>query len=146
MTQMPDQWTSRDLPVLVEIARNRKMDGRLLQPHIETTVGIHEDDVVDAIDALEDGGYLEATWFHSLGGSTLSGVKLRERGRRAVGIWPSGEGVEALVDALRQAEETTTDPEEKSILRRAGGAVAMVSRDVMVDVMGAVVARQSGVG
>lgn len=143
---VPDEWTSRDQPVLIEIARNHKMDGRQLQPHIEKTLGLDEDDVVDAIEALEDGDYLEATWINTMGGSILSGVKLRERGRRAVGIWPSGEGVDALVDALRQAEDSVTDPEEKSILRRAGGAVAMVSRDVMVDVMGAVVARQSGVG
>ncbi|MEP7738301.1 hypothetical protein ABKW28_11660 [Nocardioides sp. 31GB23] len=143
---LPEQWTTRDLPALIEIARNRKMDGRQLQPHIETTLGIDEDDVVDAIEALEDGDYLEATWINTMGGSILSAVKLRERGRRAVGIWPGGEGVDALVDALRQAEETTTDPEERTLIRRAAGALTSVSRDVMVDVMGAVIARQAGVG
>lgn len=53
----------------------------------------------------------------------LSGVRLRERGRRAVGIWPNGESVDALVDALRQAGEATTDPEEKTLIRRPAGAL-----------------------
>jgi len=38
------------------------------------------------------------------------------------------------------------DPEEKTLLRRAAGAVGSVSRDIMVDVVAAVVARQSGLG
>ncbi|MEP6650890.1 MAG: hypothetical protein ABJA74_13425 [Lapillicoccus sp.] len=67
---------------------------------------------------------------------------LTERGRRAIGLWPSGETVDALVDALRQAEEATEDPEEKSLIRRAVGAVTSVSRDVMVDVVAAVINRQ----
>jgi hypothetical protein len=83
----------------------------------------------------------------SLGGRTdflVNGIT--ERGRRAVGLWPSGEGVDALVDALRKAENTTDDPEEKTVLRRAAGAVGSVSRDIMVDVVAAVVSRQSGLG
>lgn len=71
---------------------------------------------------------------------------LPERGRRAVGLWSSGESVEALVDALCQAEETTDDEEEKSLLRRTAGAIGSASRDIMVDVVAAVVARQSGIG
>ena len=38
----------------------------------------------------------------------------------------------------------TTDPEEKSAIRRAAGAVLTVGRDVMTDVMAAVIARQIG--
>lgn len=47
---------------------------------------------------------------------------LTERGRRAVGLWPSEESVDALVDDLRKSEEATDDPEEKSLIRRAAGA------------------------
>ncbi|WP_116951622.1 hypothetical protein [Jiangella endophytica] len=66
---------------------------------------------------------------------------LTERGRRAVGVWPSGENVDALVEALQQAAEATSDPEEKSALRRAAGAVLGVSKNVMTEVVAAVIAR-----
>jgi hypothetical protein len=72
--------------------------------------------------------------------------ELTERGRRAVGLWPSGESADALVEALRQAEELTDDPEERTLIRRAAGAIGSVSREIMVDVVAAVVARQSGLG
>lgn len=145
-TPLSDQWSTRDLPVLIEIARAHNIDGRKLAPQIQETLGITEDDVHDAVEALHEASYLEAHWANSMGGRFLLGVKLRERGRRAVGLWPSGESVDALVDALRQAEETTDDPEEKTIIRRAAGAVGSVSREVMVEVMAAVIARQSGIG
>ena len=92
-------------------------------------------------------GYLRGDAFDSLAGRmgvVFDGIT--ERGRRTVGLWPSTESVDALVDALRQAEETTNDPEEKTLLRRAGGAIGSVSRDIMVDVIAAVVSRQSGLG
>lgn len=66
---------------------------------------------------------------------------LTERGRRTVGLWPSGEDVDALVDALKQAEQSTSDPAEKSLIRRAIGAVTAVSRDIMVDVTAAVISK-----
>jgi hypothetical protein len=78
--------------------------------------------------------------------STFMVGGLTERGRRASGLWPGGESVEALIDALRQAEEAADDPEEMRIIRRAAGAIGMVSRDIMVDVVAAVVTKQSGIG
>ena len=43
--------------------------------------------------------------------------------------------------ALQQAAESTDDPEERSALRRAAAAVLAIGRDVMTDVMGAVLAK-----
>jgi hypothetical protein len=91
-------------------------------------------------------GYLDGKPMDSWGGRLDWFVnEITERGRRAVGLWPTGESVDALVDALRQAEDATDDPEEKSALRRAAGAVLGVGRDVMTDVMAAVIAKQMGV-
>lgn len=147
MDPLADQWSTRDLPVLLKLAEYRNLDGRQILPRIhEALGGLAEDEMIESIDALEDGGYLEAHWQRMMSGRVLMGVKLRERGRRALGIWPSAEGVDALVDALRQAEDVVDDPEEKTLIRRAAGAVGSVSRDVMVDVMAAVIARQSGIG
>lgn len=149
---LPDRWSSRDLPVLLETARYIDAGhGPVQTLQIAEVMGIPDADVATAWRALTGGHdpYLLAA---SLGASMADVhpqqlvIDLTERGRRAVGLWPSGESVDAFVEALNQAAEATEDPEEKTLLRRAAGAVTSVSRDIMVDVVAAVVSRQSGLG
>ena len=146
---LPDRWSTRDLPVLIATAR--RLDAG--EHHVEAgqiaqDLDMEAVDVETAYDGLVD---VYATASRTPGkmsdpeGSWVV-TGLTERGRRMVGLWPLGEGVEALIDALRRAEETTDDPDERSALRRAWSAIGGVSREVMVDVFGAVVARQSGLG
>lgn len=154
-TGLSDRWSTRDFPVLLEVAR--VLDGRHRPPDERETFEIvsealdfEQEDVETSCRALVEATYLRrevptmdskpVTWWQ------WGWFVLTERGRRAVGLWPSGEGVDALVDALRQAEAETTDPEEKGRIRQAAASVMGVSRDVMVDVLGAVIARQSGMG
>lgn len=93
-----------------------------------------------------DGVYLDGRRIDTLQGLvSYTVVGLNERGRRAVGIWPAGDGPDALVAALQQAAEATEDPDEKSLLRRASGAVGSISRDVMSDVLAAVIRSQTGI-
>jgi hypothetical protein len=47
--------------------------------------------------------------------------------------------VEQLLRALRQAEDLTDDPDDKSALRKAGGRLATVSRRVIAEAIAAVV-------
>ena len=147
---MADRWTTRDLPVLLQLAKPLDDGEPPTMSAVGDALGLDEATVRRSVNALVDAGYLreeEATISgRSLSWGGLKWLALTERGRRGAGLWPSGEGVDALVDALRQAEETTTDPEEKTLIRKAASAVLSVSRDVMVDVTAAVVARQSGIG
>lgn len=145
--RLHDRWNTRDFPVVVAVARELDEGTRVVSAtDVATSLEMDFLDVVTAMRALVP-GYLVGRPVDSLAGTSEFFInQLTERGRRAVGIWPSGEGVDALVDALRQAEEATDDPEEKGILRRASGAVGMVSRDIMVDVVAAVVTKQSGIG
>lgn len=149
MTQnrLPDRWSTRDFPVLLETAR--QLDEGAMPAQVATiaeALQMDEHDVISALKALAS-SYVVGRSIDTLGGTVDFFVTdLTERGRRAVGLWPSGESADALVDALRQAEDLVEDPEEKNLLRRAAGAVGSVSRDVMVDVVAAVVARQSGIG
>jgi hypothetical protein len=141
---LSDRWSSRDLPFLIEAAR--KIDaGQQYFPvtTMDTPTGMTPDDRLAATRGLVP-SYLtaEPVTAAEVGTFDFFITGLTERGRRAVGLWPSGESVDALVDALRKAEEATDDPEEKSLIRRAAGAVTSVSRDIMVDVMGAVISRQ----
>lgn len=110
------------------------------------TTELEDDEVIAALKGLLH-GYIVGKPMETMGGTIDFFVTdLTERGRRSVGLWPSGESADALVDALRQAEELTEDPDEKTMIRRAAGAIGSVSRDIMVDVVAAVVSRQSGLG
>ena len=147
---LPDRWTERDRPVLMALARQIDNDGpdNVHMGDVADQTGLPGEDAERSLRLLEQSGYLEVLRGPMMmsGDQSVHAVDLTERGRRTVGLWPSGEGIDALVDALHQAEEATDDPEEKTLLRRAAGAVGSVSRDIMVDVMGAVIARQSGIG
>jgi len=144
---LPDRWTTRDLPVLREASR--LLDGArrsIGAQDVALGTDLESDEVKVALATLVKAGYLEGKELRSFGGTIDVMVSdVTERGMRTVGIWPSGEGVDALVDALRQAEEATDDPEEKTLIRRATGAVGSVSRGVMTDVLAAVVRQQMGV-
>jgi hypothetical protein len=146
---LPDRWSTRELPVLIAAAKRLDADPRtqIRSSVLAQDTGLDDADVIVAIHALTP-SYLDSTQVMSGGAiPTRADVRaLTERGRRAVGLWPSGENVDALVDALHQAEQIVEDPDEKSRLRQAAGAVGRVSRDVMVEVVAAVVAKQSGVG
>jgi hypothetical protein len=145
--QLDDVWANRDFPVLLAAARlinqgQRNIMARELVQHVE----FERDQVLLALDGLVP-AYLNGKALNSMAGRIDFHVSgLTERGRRAVGLWPSGESVDALIDALRKAEDATDDTEEKTLLRRAAGAVGSVSREIMVDVVAAVVSRQSGLG
>ena len=144
-TPLNDRWHSRDFPVLVEAARLIDQADELHIATIAHTLGIDADEVKRALSALKQAGYLQDGRITlapsrlagpSLAAPTPTSIELTERGRRAVGIWPSGQAADSLVDALRQAEDLVTDPEEKTLLRRAAGAMGSVSREVLTDVDG----------
>jgi hypothetical protein len=147
MTQrLEDRWAARDLPTLVAAAR--LIDDR---PHFSLQIediaaasGFSLDDTTRAVVSLMS-GYLDVDASQrGLGGQFLLVRGLTERGRRAVGLWPSGRGVDALVDALRQAEQAVDDPEEKSLLRKAASAAMGISREVTTDILAAVIKAQTG--
>ena len=96
----------------------------------------------DRHDAVDD---FRTDWgHHAYGAYIVSG--LTERGRRAVRLSPSGESADALLDALRLAEEVTQNPRKGLCCGARPGAFGSVSRDIMVDVVAAVVTKQSRVG
>lgn len=145
--KLQDRWHSRDFPILVETARLLDSGKHRVQA-FEAADGeaISIEGAELAFNALSP-AYLEVMETEARMSQTrgdLIATGLTERGRRAVGLWPSGEGTDALVDALRQAEEATDDPEEKTLIRRAAGAVGSVSREVMADVIAAFVRQQTG--
>ena len=144
---LPDRWRSRDLPILLETARQADRGDEPDLTAMAAVAGCEPRDVERSLAALADAGYLHAV----RGPDTLAGpgtiweLEILERGRRATGLWPNGDdAVAQLLDALRQAEDLVDDPEEKTALRKAGGQLATVSRNVIAEVIAAVVTRQAG--
>lgn len=143
---LPDRWHSRDFPVLLEIARALDAGTSADEHQITTDLGITPDELDAAWHALREGEYLRVLENRPrrLGDGVMTYIVLAERGRRAVGLWPSERVGEELVDLLRQAADTVEDPEEQTLIRRASGAVGSVSRGVMTDVVAALVKPQGG--
>lgn len=144
---LADKWQTRDFPVLLRAAADLDDGQDVDLERIQTEVGVDEDTALRALTTLIHAGYLaeDPHAVLTLGDGPGAGLLLTERGRRAVGIWPGGNATDVLVDALRQAEDATTDPEEKTLLRRAAGAVASLGQDVLADVMAAVIRQQTGI-
>jgi DNA-binding transcriptional ArsR family regulator len=108
--------------------------------------GLSEDEITRALLALEGAGYISAAVSRTIG-PRLPRVLvngLPERGRRTVGLWPSGDSADALVTTLLQAAEQAPDEEDRSRLRKAAAALAGLSRDLLVEVSAALVSRQLG--
>jgi hypothetical protein len=152
---LPDVWSVRDLPVLREFARRIESDDDDVDKSVKAVAGatgLEERAVSRARAALIEGGYLREQQMEvrSMDGKRTfypwgSWLVLTERGRRTVGLWPDGDAaVEQLLSALRQAEDLTEDPDDKTALRKAGGQLASVSRSVVAEVIAAVVTRQAG--
>ena len=143
---LPDRWHTRDLLVLIETARALDSHTQIDVPKIAADLQFSDDDVDAAWHALREGEYLRVLKDRPRrGGDGISSfIVLTERGRRAVGLWPSERGGDELADLLRQAADNVSDPDEQTILRRAAGAVGSVSRGVMTDVVAALVKSQAG--
>jgi hypothetical protein len=147
---LADRWTSRDKPVLMEFARRiddgeTAVDSRQVAAHLD----LDEAECARVAVALADDGYLKiagkpiTAW--GSGPVIVLVADLTGKGRRATGIWPdSDDAVERLLQALRQAEDLADDPDDKTALQKAGGQLASVSRNVLAEVIAAVVTRQAG--
>ncbi|TRW46373.1 hypothetical protein [Georgenia yuyongxinii] len=140
-----DRWSDRDFPVLIAAARLVE-DGRrgITSQQLARETGIAHREVIQALAGLRD-VYLTASDASSYDGADYMVTGLTERGRRTTGIWPSGEGIDAFIDALRQAGDTVEDQEERTFLRRAAGLLASVSKDVLTDVVSAAARVQMGI-
>ena len=102
--QFPDEWSTRDLPTLRAVAHQFARDADLVMASTLAHSVEDEDRIEAALEAL-NGAYLECVRMEGslAGAGELRALRLTERGRRAVGLWPSGEAADALVDALHQA-------------------------------------------
>ena len=110
--------------------------------------GLTEDDARYAGRAMIQAGYIEGHVHKAFGGvlAIVTLAELTERGRRAVGLWPSDESAKALEEALVEVARGTANPEQASRLRRIAETLGGLARDVSVEVAAAVASRMTSFG
>jgi hypothetical protein len=146
---LSDRWHNFDFPLLLEVAKRVNQREEFISARdIANALNQDSDEVIAALESMaKPGGWVEGKALRGDSRTIHFVVEdLTERGRRATGLWPDGENaVEQLLSALRQAEELTNDPDDKTALRKAAGQLATVSRSVLAEVIAAVVTRQAGI-
>jgi hypothetical protein len=134
---MEDTWMSRDLPVLDAVVRFYEEESSGPIPTAKTIadrLGMDPQEVGRAVMALAP-TYLVVG--PSMGGPESLGIDgVTDEARRAVGQWPSAEGiVDRLVQGLLDAAEAEPDEQKRSRLRAVAEGMGGFARDVAVGVI-----------
>ena len=142
---LDDVWSGRDFPVLREATRRIDSgEAPVRVSALAESTGLDEATVGLALDALGRRGLVRVK--RNMGGvSSWFVVDVAGAAYLMTGLHPDGDdAVSRLVDALRQAADQEPDEQQRSRLRAVADGVLGVSRDVIANVMAAVITR--GVG
>jgi hypothetical protein len=117
-----DTWDARAIPILQFLAARDDMDPVSIGQIVDAT-GIQGRDVVSEIDRLTSGGYINSRLVRlGTGGDVrpwfLDGSRLGERGARTVGMWPSEDGFQALLQLIERRIDGESDQARKVGLSR----------------------------
>ncbi len=139
---MQQTWMERDLPVLDATVAMLEDDPMVADAAIAERTGFDLAAVRRALEALA------GTYVHL--GRDMSGFfvdAVTPDARRAVGQWPTGEGlVSQLAEGLAAAAEKEADPERKTRLRQAAGLLGGAVRDIAIEIAGRFAERAAGLG
>ena len=137
---MESTWEWRELPILGEALR-RVDAGETSIPvgEIRDAVGLTQEQAWAGVRALADAEYIEVRWGATATASVPAMIEMvKERARRELGSWPSAETIlQSLVDALGEAAERESEPEEKGRLREAAEVIGGAAKDLAVAVIAA---------
>lgn len=141
--RLPDVWASRDFPVLREVTRRVDEGKPARAVDIATALDMQMTDVQRAGAALLRRGLVETTG--SFAGGVVWFDDVSAEAYMLTGLHPDGEtAIDKLADALRQAIERTSDPEDKRALRRLKDSLLDAPAGVLGSVITAVIT--SGIG
>lgn len=126
-------WETRELPLLDVIAADEE-DGptyALPSDEVGQRAGLDPMAAQIGLRELHRAGYIRGVDVSSHDGWGLINIKLEERGRRAVGQWPSENGYDELIRLLDGRLASTDEEDERSSLRRLRDAATDVGRGVV---------------
>jgi hypothetical protein len=124
-------WLSQELPILEAIRRAEISGDNVDSAAAAAVPGLPRERYMTIIESLNDASYLEARILP--GDNQIMSVhvlRLMERGRRAVGQWPSEDVFEAFLELLKNRIEETDNDVEKGRLRRALESMTAIGRQV----------------
>ncbi len=139
--KLPDVWTTRDFPVLVEVARRIDSGEHFVEVEsVADALNMELKQVRLASAALTRMRLVQTS--SSIGGDD-SFEDISGEAYVLVGLRPNGEDAAAsLVDALRQAAELVDDEDERGRLKQAASRLLDVSQGVLGGVLTAWVTSQ----
>lgn len=145
---MESTWDRLEQPLLEAIAQAEAAGraGELLG-QLAQEAGLDLTEAQNASRALYESDYIGgevATTFES--GFLLIDPYLKERGRRAVGVWPSDDAYANFVQVLETAVAAEADASRKSKLATLLSAVKDVGVDIAGTVLSAFATRAAGLG
>ena len=137
MTDKPlvDVWTNRDFPVLVEVTRRIDSGATSVQAsEVAAALDMTEDDVQLAGAALQRRQLVKAQGAAEV--PVLLFFDVSSDAYLLTELHPDGDdALDQLISTLRQAADQTSDPEEKSQLRKAANALGDLAGKVGTSVM-----------
>lgn len=144
-----ERWFKIDLPVLRTVVTLSNEGVEYIHPdEIVARVGLDKATVAQSLLALarDDPAYFEAPGAHGRNPQVVAVHSITGHARRVVGDWPSPESytevlIEQIMDGLREIAEEEPDKEKRS---KAAWFIDG-GRDMLTNVIAAVVAKQMGV-
>jgi len=130
-------WESREIPMLEVIALDEQQGSGvpLASDVIGMRAGLADRDVAVGLRALHEADYVTGAAIHTTGGWSMINVRLTERGRRAVGQWPSDDLADELIRILDARIERAHDEGERSRLKKLRDAALDVGRGLLSDAL-----------
>ncbi|MEV6695234.1 hypothetical protein AB0M35_27550 [Micromonospora sp. NPDC051196] len=139
-------WEERDLPVLKAIVELYEESGgrKDRAGDIQKRTGFDEETVQKALRALKPANPPYVTSMKEMSGGFIVFVGApTPEARRAVGLWPTADGLaDNLIMAMSQAADQEPDEEKRGRLKTAASWFGNAGRNVLVDVTAAVINRQ----
>jgi hypothetical protein len=130
-----DTWAARDVPVLRSVVELLDHSYMVTVSDIAGRTGLELAEVARSLEAM-DPTFLDFRKTETGGDPTFWYVnRVTPEARRAVGQWPTAEGlVDRLVAALNDAADREEDAERHYQLRQAAGLLGETVRDVAIRV------------
>lgn len=142
-------WSVRELPILeaifnLEEAKDEHGFNSVGPGDVAEEVGLDLDEVRRGIRALYEAGFVEGNDASSGAGWDLFGLRLLERGRRAVGQWPTDDPYVSLVKMIESQIAAEPEGERKTRMKKLLGTLTEVGSDVAGSVLSAFVQQTLG--
>lgn len=130
-------WEQREVPLLEVIAEDEEKGSTsaLASEEVGRRAGLDPRLAEVGLRGLHRAGYIRGIDVASHDGWGLIDITLEERGRRAVGQWPSENAYEEFLQLLDDRLARTEDEEERSRLRQFRAAASDVGRGVISSVI-----------